>query len=971
MKRWVWRVLLVVMAAAALTVGAAAADPVTLDNGVVLEEDSGHWKVTGYTGSGGRLVVSSEYDGKSITSIGASAFKNTNGRRITEVVLPETITLVGDSAFENCVNMKTVIFMPGSTGGVTIGKSAFSGTGVSMLVLPDNLTTIGEAAFANNRFLTKVTIPDSVTSIGSRAFANNNQLKTVYVPAALKPASGAPKPISADAFANTKLESIHYGGDDKNDVLHDIFEARPTGIWRNEVHLATDSTHVNPPTCVDDGLVMGGGFCREASANQTDVCRDLAGEKEGTVITALGHDYQEPLSEFQAEAKKHAPCQAWTWTYDTTCSRCGEELKGLTKEIAATQEHDMAVVAGSEKETPATCKDNGLKTWTEKCKNANCTEEVKKEEVLPKTDKHTYHGFDDFVTLTDAEKAQYFREVPLKDMTCQEDGLIGYRNLCTVCGQLEPCGVCDGDGEIPEDHWTTEAQTHHTEVIKSDPDAYHSQHTDADHAEIVSEKWDVKDCADGGTKTTTYRCKICDKEFEVVENVPAGTHVPSEPETIETPATCKADGHRHKDAVVCTICGTEIEPAVDTVLPKIAHSWGTPVSTEVDENGNPVENKEPTCGEPGVSHVIVVCQNEGCGETEYREIELPVTGQHTWGEWVTENGQQTRTCSVCGKKDSVPLSPSDPDDPDNPDKPDNPDDPDNPSTPEETTYKVDVLQTSNGTTTVSRSTAKAGDLVTVTVSPSSGYVLDMIRVIGGSQLVSLTNLGNRQYRFTMPAANVEVRATYDRTGSDYSGNWTNGFGNSGSGNRSDPRRTTDVMPVQIQEPYVGAAGASERLFQDIPTSHWAAGEINWASQMGYMNGTGNRFNPDGSITQQQMWMVLARLSGEQPANMAEARRWAQLGGYADGSSPTGPVKRHQLVAALYRCARLSGRAGRTTVSLAGYPDSRTVPTVAREAFTWALSTGVISGDAEGRLKPNDTLTRAQFAVILYRYSTRT
>ena len=82
------------------------------------------------------------------------------------------------------------------------------------------------------------------------------------------------------------------------------------------------------------------------------------------------------------------------------------------------------------------------------------------------------------------------------------------------------------------------------------------------------------------------------------------------------------------------------------------------------------------------------------------------------------------------------------------------------------------------------------------------------------------------------------------------------------------------------------------------------------------------------------------------------------------------MKRHQLVTALYRCARLTGRAGRTTASLAGYPDSRTVPTVAREAFTWALTNGIISGDAEGRLKPNQIITRDQFAVILYRYSHR-
>ena len=159
-------------------------------------------------------------------------------------------------------------------------------------MLPDRLVTIGESAFANNTSLTKVTIPDSVKTIAAKAFANDMKLKTVYIPAALKPAaSGGTKPVSADAFANTTLESIHYGGIDKADILYEIFAAMPPGLWRDQVHLATDSTHVNPPTCEDNGQVMGGGFCREAGENQTAACKDLSGGE--ITISALGHDYQE------------------------------------------------------------------------------------------------------------------------------------------------------------------------------------------------------------------------------------------------------------------------------------------------------------------------------------------------------------------------------------------------------------------------------------------------------------------------------------------------------------------------------------------------------------------------------------------------------------------------------------------------------------------------------------------------------
>ena len=82
------------------------------------------------------------------------------------------------------------------------------------------------------------------------------------------------------------------------------------------------------------------------------------------------------------------------------------------------------------------------------------------------------------------------------------------------------------------------------------------------------------------------------------------------------------------------------------------------------------------------------------------------------------------------------------------------------------------------------------------------------------------------------------------------------------------------------------------------------------------------------------------------------------------------MKRHQLVTALYRCARLTGAVSKNNTSLAGYTDSTAVPVRAREAFSWALTSGVITGDAGGRLNPAKNLTRAEFAVILYCYSQR-
>lgn len=993
MRRWVWRALLTVTVLAALTMGASAAE-VTVGN-VKYETHTGTVlgpAKSGITSADIKAEITVGGTAVSITQIAPNAFENCS--TLTSVTIPSGITIIGNHAFAS--SGLSSVTIPGTVS--TINPHTFEAcTNLNEVTLSENVTSIGEDAFNGCSDLEKIHFPKTVTGIDSRAFAGCTKLKSVALPEGYSPIKtgtfsncanltsvyipGNVRAIEVNAFSGcSKLKILHYGGTDAATLTQN--DATP-----REVHLVLPvTTTTKQPTCQEEG--------RRTTSITCDSCKGQVIYSEDRLIERKPHTEEEipeipasctqtgssggkrcavcktvlvkptvtPMTPHKEEPIPDTPatCTAPGSRGGKQCKDCGEitEQPTIVEQLKHETNDANKDLTGKVTKEP-TCTEKGEKTFLDTC--IHC-----KQPVIERIEE---------IGLIDHDHTKQQTEpYTIREGNCKYSGISVPHLICDVCGAVEACSKCDAIKEAVKDgtDLTADQRTHlKTHGTITETELLELEHTPQEKIEDPDNSV-PGDCLTD--KVIAYKettCTVCGDTFTPKpKTVTApGKHTYKDIEdNIIQEATCTETGLKEVGARVCTVCGAKDPPRTE-IIPKTAHTWGTPESTSVDEDGNPVEDKDPTCGDEGAAYVIVVCSV--CGETEHRKIELPATGKHTWGEWKTEDGKETRTCSVCGKTDTRTLSPTDPDNPDNPDNPDKPTDPDNPSKPEETTYKVDVVQASNGTTSVSRSTAKAGDLVTVTVSPSSGYVLDMIRVIGGSQLVSLTNLGNNQYRFTMPSANVEVRATYDRTGSDYSGNWTNGFGNSGSGDRSDPRRTTDVMPVQIQEPSVGPAGASERLFQDIPTDHWAAGEINWASQMGYMNGTGNRFNPDGAISQQQMWMVLARLTGNQPANMAEARRWAELGGYADGSSPAGPVKRHQLVTALYRCARLSGRAGRTTTSLAGYPDSRTVPAVAREAFTWALSTGVVSGDAEGRLKPNDSITRAQFAVILYRYSTRT
>ena len=65
---------------------------------------------------------------------------------ITSILIPSTVTEIGDCAFANCTSLTSV-------------------------TIPDSVTAIGDSAFRGCTSLKSLTIPDSVTSIGDNAFA--------------------------------------------------------------------------------------------------------------------------------------------------------------------------------------------------------------------------------------------------------------------------------------------------------------------------------------------------------------------------------------------------------------------------------------------------------------------------------------------------------------------------------------------------------------------------------------------------------------------------------------------------------------------------------------------------------------------------------------------------------------------------------------------------------------------------------
>ncbi|GHT72892.1 hypothetical protein AGMMS50262_02920 [Bacteroidia bacterium] len=126
----------------------------------------------GYHGAGGDVVIP---DG--VTAIRSSAFQN--NQNITSVIIPNSVTYIWFWAFNGCSNLASVA-IPNSV--TSIGEFVFNGcSNLAFITIPNSVTTIGREAFSGCTSLASITIPNSVTSIGERAFAMCNNLQEITV----------------------------------------------------------------------------------------------------------------------------------------------------------------------------------------------------------------------------------------------------------------------------------------------------------------------------------------------------------------------------------------------------------------------------------------------------------------------------------------------------------------------------------------------------------------------------------------------------------------------------------------------------------------------------------------------------------------------------------------------------------------------------------------------------------------------
>ena len=260
-----------------------------------------------------------------------------------------------------------------------------------------------------------------------------------------------------------------------------------------------------------------------------------------------------------------------------------------------------------------------------------------------------------------------------------------------------------------------------------------------------------------------------------------------------------------------------------------------------------------------------------------------------------------------------------------------------------TTYAVNVNAATNGAVAADKKTASKGTTVTVTASPSKGYVVDAVKVVDkDGKDVAVTGKDGK-YVFTMPASAVTVTGSF---------------------------KAETPAPVALP-------------FTDVKSGNWFYDAVKYAYAQGLMTGTSaTTFAPNGTMNRAMIVTVLYRLEKspavtgaskftDVPAGQwySDAVAWAAANKIVNGYDETtfGPmnaVTREQMAAILFRYEQYKGLENVTLEeNLNRFPDQNKISAYAIPALQWAVGQKIINGNADGTLDPTGTATRAQVAQI--------
>ena len=343
--------------------------------------------------------------------------------------------------------------------------------------------------------------------------------------------------------------------------------------------------------------------------------------------------------------------------------------------------------------------------------------------------------------------------------------------------------------------------------------------------------------------------------------------------------------------------------------------------------------------------------------------------------------------------------------------------------PAPTEFIVTVTSGGNGTASASPAKAAAGTEIRLTATPNTGYHLKEWQVISGGVTI-------KDDKFTMPSANVEVKAIFEKDtggggggynppvtyytlrfetggGSDipsvqgtyntyidltkYVPTWRGHTFIGWYSERSLMNKVSGVYLTKDMTVYAGwrvdeNPGTGANPFTDVSEKDWFYGDVMFVYENGLMLGTSKTlFSPYGTATRGMMATILWRMEGS-PAPKGknsftdvEAGKWyadaitwtAENGIFAgygkDKFGPDDPITREQLAAIFYRYADYKGYDLTVKGNLDKFKDADKITDYAKTAMQWAVGSSLVKGKSGNLLDPQGTATRAEIAAMLHRF----